>query len=438
MRSMPLLAILAKMNYIKILPIIVSLLVFTSSRPTNSVDPPQKIIRQLIKEKNNTRRMDLILRLAAFDDTQLTREMRNQLISLLLQWYRDDPHPGLHATIDYLFRNGKIGDKPRKLDWKLRDSLIKIDKLLCGTNYSQRKWYVTKHGQTLVIIDGPVTFQMGSPLREPDRDEDELQHLVHIPRSFAIANKEVTVAEFQLFLDANPAIKAAAKKDPDKDPTRDSKRMKTFSPEDDCPQIMMTWYEATQYCNWLSKEEGIPESEWCYPILNESKGGMEMPKNYLHRTGYRLPTEAEWEFACRAGSATSRFYGHSDRILEQYAWYSKHPKTSKNDTVAKGDPKRTFGVGQLLPNGFGLFDVYGNVWEWCQSRRLTYRQDRTTIDKEDDLLPVSDTIARVRRGGAFSYGKDCMRSAHRGTNNAFPNQRRDNVGFRIARTLNAR
>ena len=419
----------------KILLVLISLLIPGHYSRSFTLDEPDRIIRQLMNEKNNKHRMNLILKLANFDKTQLTIEKQRQIFPIFLQWYRYDPHPGVHAAIDYLLRNSRTGDGYRKLDWKLSDSLTKIDRFLSTTDYGEKKWYVIKNGQTLVIITGPVKFEMGSPIPETDRDIDELRHIVSIPRSFAIANKEVTVAQFQHFLEANPQIKAAAKKDPDKDPTRNSIRMKRFSPEDDCPQIMMTWYEATQYCNWLSKEEGVPESEWCYPSLNEIRDGMQMPKNYLQRTGYRLPTEAEWEFACRSGSSSSRFYGSSERILDQYAWYSKHPMKAKNDPVNKDDPNRTFPVGQLLPNEFGLFDVYGNVWEWCQSRRLPYAKGRLNIDIEDEFFFVSDTMARVRRGGAFSYGKECMRSAHRGTNNALPHQRRDNVGFRIARTV---
>jgi formylglycine-generating enzyme required for sulfatase activity len=295
-------------------------------------------------------------------------------------------------------------------------------------------WFLTSQSQTMVIIPGPVTFLMGSPLNEQYRTDDELQHQVTIPRSFAISTKEITVAQFQKFLEANPSIKQAASLDLSKFPSTENKKLLIFSPEAECPQIYVTWYEAAQYCNWLSKLDGIPENEWCYPPNDQIKSGMVIPKEYLKRKGYRLPTEAEWEYAARAGTATSRFYGESDELLAEYAWYSKNPPRTKSDKNDPNDPQHTYPVGQLKPNPYGFFDIYGNVWEWCDSRRQAYTGDHVTDEANENIL-ITDSVAMVRRGGSFSYAKDVMRSAHRGALNYFPNQRRDNVGFRIARTI---
>ncbi len=289
-------------------------------------------------------------------------------------------------------------------------------------------------GHAMVVIPGPVTFTMGSPVTEKYRDNDEVQHTVTIPRLFAVSSTEITVAQFQKFLNDNPEVKERAMADSAKSPLRSNPKLLVFSPHDSSPQILVTWYEAAQYCNWLSKQEGIPESEWCYPPIDQIKSGMQMPKNYLQRTGYRMLTEAEWEYACRAGTTTSRFYGDSDEELSKYALYSPNPPQRKGEPADPRNPKQTLQVGQLKPNQFGLYDMYGNVWEWCQSRRLPYVTG-TTEDREEMNLVITDSTALVRRGGSFSYGVDVMRSAHRGSIGYLPNQRRDNVGFRIARTI---
>ena len=290
----------------------------------------------------------------------------------------------------------------------------------------------------MVLVRGPVSFRMGSPADEVGRvpasdSPDEPLQQVRIVRSFAIASKEVTVAQFRRFLEANPDVKSRHAYAGNS--TRMAEVMQQFSPDDAGPQIAVTWYEAAMYCNWLSQQEGLPESQWVYPKSFEAiKSGMQLPKDYLQRTGYRLPTEAEWEFAARAGSTTARFYGNTEALLKEYAWYSTNPPKHKGDPSDPRDPQRTWPVGQLKPNDLGLFDVYGNVWEWTQDRVQQYPASAIRDDVEDHVLVVSDSDARARRGGGFPYEAAMMRSAERGTKTAFPMLRRDNVGFRVART----
>src|SRR5207245_3936582 len=133
-------------------------------------------------------------------------------------------------------------------------------------------------------------------------------------------------------------------------------------PQPDCPIGGVTWHEAAEYCNWLSKEEGLPPTEWCYEANAAGKyaEGMKLAANYLKRTGYRLATEAEWEYACRAGAVTSRSYGEAEDLLGKCAWYLGNSK------------ERTWPVGRLKPNDLGLFDMHGNIWTWCQERYLPY------------------------------------------------------------------
>ena len=164
------------------------------------------------------------------------------------------------------------------------------------------------------------------------------------------------------------------------------------------------------FCNWLSEREGIPRSQWVYPSrMDEIRHGMRMPADYLRRTGYRLPTEAEWEYAARAGTTTSRFFGDSDSLLAEYAWYSRNPPKRKGDPVDPNDPQRTNPVGRLKPNPFGLFDVYGNVWEWTQSRVLPYPAGGVHVDIEDD---------GARRVGFRRPGEARRRISLRGSDDA--------------------
>ena len=297
--------------------------------------------------------------------------------------------------------------------------------------------YTTSQGQTMVVVRGPVSVTMGSPTaevgRQPASDSAaEPLHTVSIRRSFAISATEITNGQFREFLEADPHAKRGYAYDGA--PDRMAEVLKRFSPDGDSPAIAVTWYEAAMYCNWLSAKEGLPSSEWVYPV-GVLKDGMEMPVDYLRRTGYRLPTEPEWEFAARAGASSPRFFGDSAEQLGEYAWYARNPPRTKHDPVDPNDPQRASRVGLLKPNPLGLFDIYGNVWEWTQDRVQRHQTIDITDDVEDPVRLVSDKDARTRRGGAFPYGASFARSASRGTIGSLPTNRRDNVGFRIVQTV---
>src|SRR5207253_280358 len=117
-----------------------------------------------------------------------------------------------------------------------------------------------------------------------------------------------------------------------------------YCPEPACPMLNISWYRAALYCRWLSEQEGVPEEEQCFPSLKEIENSMtagtplQLPANYLQRAGYRLLTDMEWEYACRAGSTSPRFYGHDPDLLDRFAW------------LINNADERSWPVGRLKPN----------------------------------------------------------------------------------------
>jgi formylglycine-generating enzyme required for sulfatase activity len=186
---------------------------------------------------------------------------------------------------------------------------------------------------------------------------------------------------------------------------------------------MFSWYAAASFCNWLSEQEGLPKDQWCYlPAANGYFGsGMTIPADVLRRKGYRLPTEAEWEYACRSGTMTSRYYGLSADLLEGYARYLPHSK------------EHAWACGSLRPNELGLFDMLGNMFEWVQDGNRAYNkgEHQAVIDSISVIAHIDDS-PRLVRGGSFANDPAIVRSARRIRNT--PSYSIANYGFRLSRT----
>lgn len=141
-------------------------------------------------------------------------------------------------------------------------------------------------------------------------------------------------------------------------------------------------------------------------------------ENYLSLRGYRLPTEAEWEFGCRAGAETRRYFGHGDELLRHYAWFTENTAG------------HTMPVGLLKPNDLGLFDMHGGVWNWCNNRFAEYGP----IEEDVEDLEPARTEVRMMRAGAYVNVQSHVRAACRNNLNQ-PGHRFHPLGFRVARTI---
>jgi formylglycine-generating enzyme required for sulfatase activity len=236
--------------------------------------------------------------------------------------------------------------------------------------------------------------------------------LIRIDRDFAIASKELTIEQFRHVRSEHLKTK---KRDSEPDPA--------------CPTTDVTWYDAAAYCNWLSEQEGMPKDEWCYEANSDGKyaEGMKMTANYLHRKGYRLPTEAEWEFACRAGADTRYSFGDAEELAGKYAWFVGNALSSKLHPV-----------GMCKPNDLGLYDMHGNAWEWTHNAATAFailNKAKTVEDAEDeeDMVRIDNKKNRVLRGGSVQSIGPNVGSA---SENMSAARNHDGFcGFRLARTI---
>jgi eukaryotic-like serine/threonine-protein kinase len=366
----------------------------------------QQFIDAVLFHSETSQRRALILALGAYDTEVLSPGEREPLIGRLTDLYLNDPDSGIHGAAEWTLRKWGQQEKLKELDAQL----MKVK------DRGDRRWFVNSQGQTFAVIEGPVEFRMGSPPTEPDRRPDETPRRTVIARWFAIAAKEVTVEQFQRFLKlGNITIHRYQ---------ISASFLSRYSPDPEGPWIGPDWYSAAHYCNWLSEQEGLPKDQWCY--LPKEAGayaeGMSIPANVLERTGYRLPTEAEWEYACRAGAVTSRYYGNSIALLDAYARYQANGK------------EHAWKCGSLFPNDLGLFDVLGNIFEWCQDNQGASKPLRKGI--YNDIISTSASVVekdpRIHRGGTVGNPPAIVRSANRAWN--APAYRNSFYGFRPART----
>ena len=248
---------------------------------------------------------------------------------------------------------------------------------------------------TMMALIPAGTFRMGNITNNSYGDSDEKPvHEVTITQPFWMSRTEVTQAQYEAVMGTNPSKFKGA----------------------DLPVERVSWYEAVEFCNALSQQEGL---DTCY-----SGSGSNTVCDFT-ANGYRLPTEAEWEYACRGGEETDFYTGNMtnsscnplDPALDRAGWYCGNAD----------DSTRT--VGQKEPNGFGLYDMHGNVNEWCWD---WFDSDFYAASPAEDPRGPGSGTRRVLRGGSWVFFARFCRSAGRYTKD--PDNRNFNFGFRFVRT----
>jgi formylglycine-generating enzyme required for sulfatase activity len=264
---------------------------------------------------------------------------------------------------------------------------------------------------TMVPIDlgEGVTFTMGSPAEELGRGADETQHAVTLTKSYAIGATEVTQYLYASLMSTNPSYFLGSAR----------------------PVERVTWFDAIRFCNALSEHAGLIPAYTMSGELSDAEGHVIAAAVTWDAgaDGYRLPTEAEWEYAARAGSTTSLANGaltleycETDPLLAAIGWYCG------NSDLGTGPKSRDAGLKE--PNPLGLYDMHGNLWEWCWDRYAEFDAAAVT----DPVGPAGDPWEQhARRGGSwFYFARDC-RSASRDP--YWPGSQDNTLGFRVVKSI---
>ena len=253
---------------------------------------------------------------------------------------------------------------------------------------AQEKELTNSIGMKLKLIPAGA-FTMGSPPEEESFDDDECQHQVTLSKPYFMGVYEVTQAQYEIVMGKNPSYfqgDEVAIRHPE------TGRIVKDADSSNHPVEQVSWEDAVAFCQILSS----------------------MPSERAAGRVYRLPTEAQWEYACRAGTKSAYSFGDNYRSLGEHAWHEDN------------SGRKTHPVGQKKPNAWGLYDMHGNVWEWCSDGFGNYPRGAST---DPGRRAVSGFYA-VYRGGSWIGEAAGCRSA--GRRRHYLSSRSNSLGFRVA------
>jgi formylglycine-generating enzyme required for sulfatase activity len=305
----------------------------------------------------------------------------NRIIAALTQVYQHAADAGSHSAAGWALRQ-----------WNARLPALETSSI----PPPRRNWFVNRQHMTMLRIPHG-TFVMGDA--ESDRGQQRSIRLTH---DFFICDREISLDLFQRFVDDHsyPAWKGPA-----------SAFLR--EPKGTCPVNNVSWYDAVAFCNWLSKAEHRAP---CYVVRTGPDGGDGKPvwTCDFNADGYRLPTTAEWEYVCRAGTSTAYPFGDRPELLPSYAHYY----------VNSGN--KAWPGGSKLPNAWGVFDMLGNVSEWCWDWSGEFAAD----DLVDPTGPANGA-QKLSRGGNFLSSESSFGRSGQRASRAAPSSRSPQIGLRV-------
>jgi formylglycine-generating enzyme required for sulfatase activity len=365
--------------------------------------------------QDESTRYGLLLALGEFRREELPPEAGSQWMETLSDWYASDPSSAIHSASGWLL-----------WQWGEMDRLKAVDRQPLPYD-REREWFVEevkyddgaepKAEYFTFVVFPPGEFQMGSPDTEPRMSKDEVAHPVRLSRRFAICDREVTAAQVMRWANARKG---------ESDQTDELREANAGKDWANHPAVYVSWDDAVEYCRWLTDQA---KRRQCYVQAGKAEPAgpgedASLPEWRFdpNQDGFRLPTEAEWECACRAGTTTAFSFGSDETWLSKYARYGQ----GFSGTIP------TAACGTLRPNRRGLSDMHGNVFEWCAD---WYDEQYYANSPAEDPRGAASGAFRVFRGGGWNGDASDCRAA--GRDRGEPSLRCDYLGFRLARSVSS-
>jgi formylglycine-generating enzyme required for sulfatase activity len=368
------------------------------------------ITDRLQEEKDAEGLFLLILSLGQYPTTALSLDQRKEVVTKLYDLFRNHPDAGVHAAARWLLRRWRV---------TIPELALGQVRLPPGHRFDPG-WFVNSQGETMVLIP-KGEFLIGASTQDTNaEDRERPQHPVTLTAPFYLSSCEVTQEDFASLMDgANPSNINNRVEGPLDDVQLRKRPIYREDEQDPAlgvilgavqlrgglrgnPVDSVSWPEAIEYCNALSRKEKLP-------LYYDETGGV------LGGEGYRLPTEAEWERACRADTQTTWSFGSGSLLLRHYAWSKENAN------------RQTHTVGWLKPNRWGLFDLHGNVNEWCWDSFAWYSEEAVTNPGRQNWRNA------ILRGGCWDMDANSTRSSDRIFESNNEGIRRVQFGFRVAR-----